>query len=115
MGKLPKKYAAAFYAAQKEVTAALRPYLARCCAQYFNDTSAIETFTVYSKEADAFEGRHNLCGIVTVWYGFPLSRTKERCSVNISFDSHMVGLGGGDFESLLARAIPPLPVRADAA
>ena len=115
MGTLPKKYAPAFYEAQEEVTDALRPYLARCCNQYFDETSAIETFVVYSKEADAFEGRHRLRGIVTIWYGFPINRKGERCNINVAFDAGMMGIANGDFEVMLAKAIPPLPAKAEAA
>lgn len=114
MGTLPKKHAAAFYRAQKEVMIALRPYLARCLNQYFDKSSAIETFTVYSKEADAFEGRHNLRGCVTVWYGFPIGRGEE-CSVCVSFDAGLMGIANGDFGEMLAKAIPPLPAKLEAA
>lgn len=114
MGKILKKYERAFYATQKEVSTALRPYGAKCCAQYFDKSSAIETFVVYSKEQDAFEGRHRMRGIVTVWYGYPINPAAEHCSVNISFDSCMVGYGAGDFDAVLAKALPSLPPEPDA-
>lgn len=108
MAKLAKRYQAAFNEAQHEVRVALAPYLPRCTGQYFTDRDAIETFTVYSKEPDAFEGRHRLRGIVTVWYGMPI-RKGESCPVNLSFDAGMFGIASGSFIEMLDKAIPALP------
>lgn len=107
MKKWSKQHLAAFHKAQEEVREALRPYLAHCTGQYFEERDAIETFVVYSKEPDAFEGRHHLRGLVTVWYGRPICKD-ENCPVNIALDSHMVGCGAGTFEETLAKAIPAL-------
>lgn len=114
MKKWTKEQLRAFNKAQEEVRDALRPYLARCTGQYFDEISAIECFTVYSKEEDAYDGRHQLRGGVTVWYGMPLGR-REDCPVNISFDAHMVGCGAGTFEETLAKAIPALPAKKEVA
>lgn len=110
--KLMKHQQAAFFKAQEEVGKALRPYGARCVGQYLEESKngVIETFTVYSKEADAFEGRHRLRGVITVWYGLPFNaRSEQTCSVNISMDVHMAGCKGRTFEEIMAWAVPALP------
>lgn len=88
MAKIAKKHAAAFYAAQGEVTKLLKPYRARCINQYFDrDRSVIETFAVYNPTPDEDDGqRYSWRGVITVWYGF---MSGERASVNISFDEAM--------------------------
>lgn len=109
MTACPAKYRRAFYEAQNEVNQKLRPYGPRCLEQYFAKASAIETFVVYSKEADEFEGRHRMRGIVTVFYGFPINHKDGYCSVNLSFDASMAGWQNGDLAVTLEKALPPLP------
>ena len=87
MTKIKKQYLKALHEAQEQVHDLIRPYHARCIGEYVetNGRSAIETFTLYSREEDAGDGRHHIRGIFTVWYGFPIAKG-ERCSVNFSFD-----------------------------
>src|SRR5690348_16265126 len=112
MGKLPKKYSAAFYEAQDRIEKTLAPYHPRCMDQTFLENGAIERYLVCSKGADAGEGRHQWRGVVSVHYNYDV----KRCSVMLSFSEGMVAQAvgfkfedkWGDTEALLAKMIPNL-------
>lgn len=115
---IAKRHLPAFIRAQARVAESLKPYLGRCLEQYYsaNGQSAVETFLVCSKEADAGEGRHTWRGVVTVYYGFGTAR--EDANVTFSFAEDMLHASLGvsntgtwtDTNKVLEILLPPLPI-----
>lgn len=113
--KVREKHRRAFFEAQGRVSKMLEPYRARSL-RFFNDgDTVIETFAVYSKEADADDHRHQWRGIVTVSYQMPMD-PQDPCFVLLSFSEDMVakaiGMGTDSTwqtsEKLVERMIPSL-------